>query len=82
MRSYPIGKLCLCLILVSPGPMHLLFAQEPALDQAQENQQRNLHTTDYLVRHISTVPANSGERVELFVREKVESRRRFCSSYP
>jgi hypothetical protein len=28
-----------------------------------------------LVPHISTVPANSGKRVELFVREKVRSRR-------
>jgi pimeloyl-ACP methyl ester carboxylesterase len=36
----------------------------------------NIQTTDYLVPHISTVPANSGKKVELFVREKVESRRR------
>lgn len=30
-----------------------------------------LRTTDYLVPHISTVPANAGKYVELFVREKV-----------
>ena len=36
----------------------------------------NIQTTDYLVPHISTVPANFGKRVELFVREKFESRRR------
>jgi pimeloyl-ACP methyl ester carboxylesterase len=31
----------------------------------------NIQTTDYLVPHISTVPANAGKPVELFVREKV-----------
>lgn len=31
-----------------------------------------LRTTDYLVPHISTVPANAGKYVELFVREKVQ----------
>ena len=30
-----------------------------------------LRTTDYMVPHISTVPANAGKWVELFVREKV-----------
>jgi pimeloyl-ACP methyl ester carboxylesterase len=43
---------------------------------AQTLTPENIQTTDYLVPHISTVPANSGKRVELFVREKVESRRR------
>lgn len=32
----------------------------------------SLRTTDYLVPHISTVPANAGKHVELFVREKVQ----------
>src|SRR5690348_1278292 len=36
----------------------------------------NIQTTDYLVPHISTVPANASQRVELFVREKVGSGRR------
>lgn len=31
-----------------------------------------LRTIDYLVPHISTVPANAGKYVELFVREKVQ----------
>ena len=31
----------------------------------------NIQTTDYLVPHISTVPANAGKPVELFVREKL-----------
>ena len=51
-------------------------AQDPATDQPQARVAGNIQTTDYLVPHISTVPANSGKRVELFVREKVESRRR------
>ena len=34
-----------------------------------------IQTTDYLVPHISTVPANAGKRVELFVREKVATGR-------
>lgn len=38
--------------------------------QAQTNPP--LRTTDYLVPHISTVPANAGKYVELFVREKVQ----------
>ncbi len=32
----------------------------------------SLRTTDYLVPHVSTVPANAGKYVELFVREKVQ----------
>ncbi|MDE3166155.1 MAG: hypothetical protein KGN36_10135, partial [Acidobacteriota bacterium] len=44
--------------------------------QSQANGGAKIQTTDYLVPHISTVPANAGKRVELFVREKVDSRRR------
>jgi pimeloyl-ACP methyl ester carboxylesterase len=47
-----------------------------AASQSQTRAAGNIQTTDYLVPHISTVPANSGKRVELFVREKVGSRRR------
>ena len=43
---------------------------------AQEPRPASLQTIDYMVPHISTVPANAGKRVELFVREKVASRRR------
>jgi pimeloyl-ACP methyl ester carboxylesterase len=43
--------------------------------QAQANP-LNIQTTDYMVPHISTVPANAGKRVELFVREKVATGRR------
>jgi pimeloyl-ACP methyl ester carboxylesterase len=45
-------------------------AQFPAGDPG------NIQTIDYMVPHISTVPANSGKRVELFVREKVRGRNR------
>ena len=32
-----------------------------------------LHTIDHMVPHVSTVPANKGEQVQIFVREKVSS---------
>ena len=46
-----------------------------AQDSAADANPLNIQTTDYLVPHISTVPANAGKHVELFVREKVASRR-------
>jgi pimeloyl-ACP methyl ester carboxylesterase len=42
---------------------------------AQDSKPEKIHTTDYLVPHTSTVPANAGKHVELFVREKVAGRR-------
>ena len=51
-------------------------AQDAPTDQLQAKLLLNLQTADYLVPHISTVPANAGKRVELFVREKVASGRR------
>lgn len=33
----------------------------------------SLYTTDHMVPHVSTVPANKGEQVQIFVREKVLS---------
>ena len=46
-----------------------------AQDSAADANPLNIQTTDYLVPHISTVPANAGKHVELFVREKVASGR-------
>ena len=46
-----------------------------AQDSAADANPLNIQTTDYLVPHISTVPANAGKYVELFVREKVASGR-------
>jgi pimeloyl-ACP methyl ester carboxylesterase len=60
-------KLYLGLMLVWLGPTERLCAQNAAAE--------NIQTTDYLVPHISTVPANFGKHVELFVREKVQSKR-------
>jgi hypothetical protein len=34
---------------------------------------RDIHTTDRFVPHVSTVPANRGAAVNLFVREKVRA---------
>ena len=59
----------LSLISFSINP--LLLAMDADGAQPQANAQNDLQTVDYLVPHISTVPANAGKRVELFVREKV-----------
>ncbi len=53
------------------------FAQDQAAAAADKaGRATNIQTTDYLVPHISTVPANAGKRVELFVREKVNKKGR------
>src|SRR5260370_10133576 len=57
-------------------PTEPLIAQDQAADLSEARNAGNIHTTDYLVPDISTVAANSGKRVELFVREKVGSRPR------
>src|SRR5260370_15099120 len=69
-------KLYLGLMLAWLGPTELLCAQDPAAIQSEATGPESIQTTDYLVPHISTVPANAGKRVELFVREKAGSRRR------
>jgi pimeloyl-ACP methyl ester carboxylesterase len=61
------------IMLACLGPSGLLHAQA---DGPQARHAANIQTTDYLVPHISTVPANAGKRVELFVREKVQTHRR------
>ena len=40
-------------------------------EDRNESDSQTLRTIDYLVPHISTVPANAGKQVELFVGEKV-----------
>jgi pimeloyl-ACP methyl ester carboxylesterase len=75
MNKYATGKLCLGLMLAWLGSAELLCAQDPTAAQAQARAPKQLRTTDYLVPHISTVPANAGKHVELFVREKVQSKR-------
>lgn len=73
---YASGKLCLALMLGLIESAGLSCAQDSAVDQSQVKPSSNIQTTDYLVPHISTVPANAGKRAELFVREKVASGRR------
>src|SRR5262249_27849103 len=68
-----ISKLCISLMLVWCGSTKLSRAQDLSSDQVQAKHTLNIQTTDYLVPHVSTVPANAGKRVELFVREKVAS---------
>jgi pimeloyl-ACP methyl ester carboxylesterase len=68
--------LYLGLMLVWLWPAELLSAHESTEIQSKARGAGNIQTTDYLVPHVSTVPANAGKRVELFVREKVENRRR------
>src|SRR6516162_7343925 len=66
----------IALISLSFPQTQQLPAQETPAVLSQALGPLNIQTTDYLVPHISTVPANAGKRVELFVREKVASGRR------
>jgi len=47
-------------------------AQDLKSGQARLATSAQFRTTDYMVPHISTVPANAGAWVELFLREKVD----------
>ncbi|MBS1856559.1 MAG: alpha/beta hydrolase [Acidobacteria bacterium] len=60
------------LSLISSSVNPNLLALDGGAAPSQANVQSDLQTVDYLVPHISTVPANAGKRVELFVREKVQ----------
>jgi pimeloyl-ACP methyl ester carboxylesterase len=73
---FATGNIWVAMIVAWLTTIGLLSAQESAPDQPLAKTARKIETTDYLVPHISTVPANAGKRVELFVREKVESGRR------
>lgn len=74
MRDW--GNVLLALIVAWLATIGLLRAQETAPNQPLAKTVPKNQTTDDLVPHISTAPANAGKRVELFVRENVESRRR------
>jgi hypothetical protein len=63
------------LIFMSFLQTQRLPAQEIPI-QSQAVSEGNIQTIDYLVPHISTVPANAGKHVELFLREKVQNGRR------
>lgn len=51
----------------APAQMRSLILDEPHLENA------NILTIDHAVPHVSTVVANAGEQVNLFVRERVRS---------
>jgi hypothetical protein len=68
MKRREIDKLWLGLMLAWVG------VQAPMAAHAQGGDSEELQTVDYLVPHISTVPANAGKRVELFV-SRVPGRR-------
>ncbi len=70
-----LGKYSLWVILTVFGRSESTFAQGLDAVQSKAKLAGTLQTTDYLVPHISTVPANAGKRVSLFVREKVQSRK-------
>ncbi len=74
-RKYKLFKLTLlaCFALGTSA-----FAQEEAAEATADKAARatNIQTTDYLVPHISTVPANAGKRVGLFVRQKINKQGR------
>jgi pimeloyl-ACP methyl ester carboxylesterase len=63
MNKYVSGTLYLGLMFAWLGPPQSIHAQDPS--------PVSLQTTDYMVPHISTVPATAGDHVELFVRETV-----------
>ena len=56
---------------VALAVLSLTFAATAAAQQTKAAPQRNILTIDRLVAHASTVPAVKGQRVDLFVREKV-----------
>jgi pimeloyl-ACP methyl ester carboxylesterase len=60
--------LCLC--------FNLTFFWIPREVESGEEDSEGIRTVDHFVPHISTVLANEGERVELFVREKVRGHHR------
>jgi hypothetical protein len=76
MNKYVSGTLYLGLMFAWLGPPQSIHAQDPS--------PVSLQTTDYMVPHISTVPATAGDHVELFVRETVStwpSSRQACSPH-
>ena len=69
-KSWFASTLVISMSFLQPKPLR---AQETA---GQGLREKSIQTTDYLVPHISTVPANAGKHVELFLREKVQNGRR------
>ena len=75
MKRFLTSKYLLWMMLTLLAQAKLTFAQHEDVVQSQAKGAVALETTDYLVPHVSTVHANAGKRVSLFVREKVQSRK-------
>ena len=75
MNRFPACMSSTWIVLACLGLADFAFAEDQADAASKAARVNNIQTTDYLVPHISTVPANAGKRVGLFVREKVKSRK-------
>ena len=75
MKRFPTGKSFLWVVVACLGLSGSTFAQGQAVVESKAKRVNNIQTTDYLVPYISTVSANAGKRVGLFVRGKVKSRK-------
>ncbi len=75
MKRFFAGKYSLWVMLAIFGRSESMFAQGQDEVQSKARLASTVQTTDYLDPHISTVPANAGKRVGLFVREKVQARK-------
>ena len=75
MNRFPACMSSTWIVLACLGLADFAFAEDQADAASKAARVNNIQTTDYLVPHISTVPANAGKRVSLFVREKVISRK-------
>ncbi len=76
LTSRPLGVLVLSLsFLGSVLQGSVLHAQDRTEVNSEGDEREHILTIDHFVPHISTVPANRGEPVELFVRERVRRER-------
>ncbi len=81
LTSKPLGVLVLSLSFLGSVPLaSVLHAQDRTEvnserddrdDNSENDGRERILTIDHFVPHISTVPANEGDEVELFVRERV-----------
>jgi pimeloyl-ACP methyl ester carboxylesterase len=60
-------------VIMAAWFLPLLPAQAETPVQLPERARDEIRTIDYMIPHISSVPATSGKRVQLFLREKVQS---------
>src|SRR5215510_12067970 len=71
IRCLSIVVVVLALMRGQTGSGQVSFEGATTITQSGLDGSRNIVTEDHFVPHISTVPANQGEQVKLFVRERV-----------